>query len=232
LVNRATSTEKARSVANNRRDSGTGRRRPEISDHVRVTLESLLKEMQKASPDVLSVAVVDEGGALLAFTGEVFVSTKGQKFSLGTILMFIHGMAEAGSKFLGSGQVTSVHVNSEGGKWFVIKLGSGEEAGGLLGIKTTLEANMAAVMLDARREAEKITALLAETRAERRSYFEAPKRLSKLTAEDMAAWWGLRFRGLKWKKGEEKRGDQKGEETFSIRDYWDEALRKVKKKKA
>lgn len=213
-----------------RGSNNTVGRKQEVSERLRLALESWLGDVRKSNPDVLSVAVVDEAGALLAFTGEVFVSTEGEEFSLGTILMFIHGMAEAGSKFLGSGQVTSVHVNCEGGKWFVIKLGKGEEVGGLLGIKTTSEANMAAVMLDARKAAEKITALMAETRAERKAYFEAPKRLMKLTAEDMAAWWGLRFRTLERKKGKEEEQEEKTEEAFSIKDYWDDALRKVKKK--
>jgi predicted regulator of Ras-like GTPase activity (Roadblock/LC7/MglB family) len=185
--------------------------------------------VRKSNTDVLSVAVVDEVGALLAFTGEFFVSTEGEKFSLGTILMFIHGMAEAGSKFLGSGQVQSVHVNCDGGKWFVIKLGGDEEVRGLLGIKTTLEANLAAVMLDARKAAERITTLMAETKTERKAFFEAPKRLSKLTAEDMAAWWGLRFRRLEAREKEGKKEEWKTEESFSIKDYWDDALRKVKK---
>jgi predicted regulator of Ras-like GTPase activity (Roadblock/LC7/MglB family) len=200
-----------------------------LSEQVRIALASWLREVQKSNPDVLSVAVVDEVGALLAFTGEVFVSTEGEKFSLGTILMFIHGMAEAGSKFLGSGQVQSVHVNCDGGKWFVIKLGGDEEVSGLLGIKTTLEANLAAVMLDARKAAEKITALMAETKADRKAFFEAPKRLSKLTAEDMAAWWGLRFRALEDRKKEGKKQEHKTEEPLSIKDYWEEALRKLKK---
>jgi predicted regulator of Ras-like GTPase activity (Roadblock/LC7/MglB family) len=181
-----------------------------------------------SNPDVLSVAVVDEVGALLASAGEVFLATEGEKFNLGTILMFIHGMAEAGSKFLGSGQVQSVHVNCDGGKWFVVKLGAGEETRGLLGIKTTLEANLAAVLLDARQAAEKITKLMTETKVRRKAYYEAPKRLSKLTAEDMAAWWGLRFRTMKEKKEGKKRAE-KLKESFSIKDYWDEALRKVKK---
>jgi predicted regulator of Ras-like GTPase activity (Roadblock/LC7/MglB family) len=197
---------------------------------VEAALESWLREVRKSNRDVLSVAVVDEVGALLAFTGEVFVSTDNEKFSLGTILMFIHGMAEAGSKFLGSGQVESVHVNCYGGKWFVIRLGRGEETRGLLGIKTTLEANLAAVMLDARKAAENITALMAETEAKRKAFFEAPKRLSKLTAEDMAAWWGLRFRTLEDRKKGGKKQEQETEEVFSIKDYWDEALKQVKKK--
>jgi predicted regulator of Ras-like GTPase activity (Roadblock/LC7/MglB family) len=200
-----------------------------LSEQVRAALASWLREAQKSNPDVLSVAVVDEVGALLAFTGEVFVSTEGEKFSLGTILMFIHGMAEAGSRFLGSGQVQSVHVNCDGGKWFVIKLGRDGEVSGLLGIKTTLEANLAAVMLDARKAAEKITALMAETKADRKAFFEAPKRLSKLTAEDMAAWWGLRFRALEDRKKEGRGQERETEESFSIKDYWDEALRKLKK---
>lgn len=200
-----------------------------LDERIRLALEGWLREVRRSNPDVLSVAVVDEVGALLAFAGEVFVSTEGEQFSLGTILMFIHGMAKAGSRFLGAGQVNSVHVNSDGGKWFVIKLGKGEETGGLLGIKTTMEANMAAVMLDARKAAEKIAALMAETRAERKAYFEAPKKLSKLTAEDMAAWWGLRFRTLDQTK-EENKQEEKTEQLFSIKDYWDEALRKVKKK--
>jgi predicted regulator of Ras-like GTPase activity (Roadblock/LC7/MglB family) len=201
-----------------------------LRSQVGAALETWLREVQKSSPDVLSVAVVDEVGALLASSGEVFVATEGEKFSLGTILMFIHGMAEAGSKFLGSGQVESVHVNCYGGKWFVIRLGGDVEARGLLGIKTTLEANLAAVMLDARRAAENITALMAETEASRRAFFEAPKRLSKLTAEDMAAWWGLRFKTLDSRKKELKTKEQENEEVFSIKDYWDEALQKVKKK--
>ncbi len=205
------------------------REKSALSARIRATLESLLGEVQKANPDVLSVAVVDEAGALLASTGEVFVSTEGEKFSLGTVLMFIHGMAEAGSKFLGSGQVQSVHVNCDGGKWFVAKLGGNEEVRGLLGIKTTLEANLAAVMLDARKAAERITALMAETKTERKAFFEAPKRLSKLTAEDMAAWWGLRFRRLEHREKESKKREWKTEEAFSIKNYWDEALRKVKK---
>jgi predicted regulator of Ras-like GTPase activity (Roadblock/LC7/MglB family) len=193
-------------------------------------LEGWLREVRSSNPDVLSVAVVDEVGALLASTGEIFIGTEGEKFNLGTILMFIHGMAEAGSRFLGAGQVQSVHVNCDGGKWFVIKLGTGEEARGLLGIKTTLEANLGAVMLDARQAAEKVTALMTETKSEREAYFEAPKRLSKLTAEDMAAWWGLRFRTMEeTKKGAERKEGATGE-PFSIKDYWDKALRKIKKK--
>jgi predicted regulator of Ras-like GTPase activity (Roadblock/LC7/MglB family) len=193
-------------------------------------LESWLLEVRKSNPDVLSVDVVDEVGALLAFSGEVFVSTSGEKFNLGTILMFIHGMAEAGSRFFGSGQVQSVHVNCDGGKWFVVKLGRDMELRGLLGIKTTVEANLAAVMLDAQVAAEKITEIMAGTKVEREAYFEAPKKLSKLTAEDMAAWWGLRFKTLKEKKRRGKAQAKEPEEPFSIKDYWDKALRKAKKK--
>nr|MDO8097956.1 roadblock/LC7 domain-containing protein [Candidatus Njordarchaeota archaeon] len=200
-----------------------------LSERVRVALESWLLEVRKSTPDVLSVAVVDEVGALLAFSGEVFVSTKDEEFNLGTILMFIHGMAEAGSRFLGSGEVQLVHVNCDGGKWFVARLGRGVEVRGLLGIKTTLEANLAAVMLDAQRAADNITNIMAESKGEREAYFEAPKKLSKLTAEDMAAWWGLRFKTLKEKKGRGKMREREPEETFSIRDYWDRALRKEKK---
>lgn len=200
-----------------------------LSEQMRIALASWLGEVRKSNPDVLSAAIVDEVGALLAINGEVFVSTEGEKFSLGTILMFIHGMAEAGSKYLGAGQVQSVHVNCDGGKWFVVKLGGDEEVRGLLGIKTTLEANLAAVMLDARKAAEKITTLLAETKTQRKAFFEAPKRLSKLTAEDMAAWWGLRFRRLADRKKVGKKQERKTEEPFSIKDYWDEALKKVKK---
>jgi predicted regulator of Ras-like GTPase activity (Roadblock/LC7/MglB family) len=207
------------------------KRKGEISERVRIVLENLLEEMRKSNPEVLSLAVVDEAGALLAFAGEVFVSTEGEVFSLGTTLMFIHGMAEAGSRFLGSGQVTSVHVNCEGGKWFVIKLGKGEETGGLLGIKTTPEANVGAIMLDTRKQAEKISALMSQTRAERRTYFEAPKRLSKLTAEDMAAWWGLRFRTLKGSRKVDSQPEDETERVPSIKDYWDEALRTVKRKR-
>jgi predicted regulator of Ras-like GTPase activity (Roadblock/LC7/MglB family) len=200
-----------------------------LSAQARGALESWLKEVRKSNPDVLSVAVVDEVGALLASTGEIFLATEGEKFNLGTILMFIHGMAEAGSKFLGSGQVQSVHVNCDGGKWFVIKLDGSETTRGLLGIKTTLDANLAAVMLDARQAAEKVTGLMAETKTERKAYFEAPKRLSRLTAEDMAAWWGLRFRTMEERKKEGKKPEREAKEPFSIKDYWDVALRKVKK---
>jgi hypothetical protein len=111
----------------------------------------------------------------------------------------------------------------------VVKLGAGEETRGLLGIKTTIEANLAAVMLDARQAAEKVTKLMTETNAKRKAYYEAPKRLSRLTAEDMAAWWGLRFRTMKEKGDEGKRKAERLEDSFSIKDYWDEALRKVKK---
>jgi predicted regulator of Ras-like GTPase activity (Roadblock/LC7/MglB family) len=200
-----------------------------LTERVLITLEGWLREVRKSNPDVLSVAVVDEVGALLAYTGEIFLATEGERFDLGTVLMFIHGMAEAGSKFLGSGQVQSVHVNCEGGKWFVIKLGTGEETRGLLGIKTTLEANLAAVMFDAQQAAEKITALMAKTEGERKAYYEAPKRLSKLTAEDMAAWWGLRFRTIEERKKGTERSEQAAKEPFSIKDYWDEALKKMKK---
>ncbi|WXG42490.1 MAG: hypothetical protein WED04_00015 [Promethearchaeati archaeon SRVP18_Atabeyarchaeia-1] len=230
MVNKPRITQGNRSKKAGRNGGDTVRHRERVAERVRIALESLLAEVRKSNPDVLSAAVVDEAGALLAFAGEVFVLTEGEQFSLGTILMFIHGMAEAGSKFLGSGQVNSVHVNCEGGKWFVIKLGRSEETGGLLGIKTTSEANMGAVMLDARKEAEKITALMAETREERKAFFEAPKRLSKLTAEDMAAWWGLRFRTLERKKQSDDQREENAEETFSIKDYWDEALKKTKKK--
>jgi hypothetical protein len=85
-------------------------------------------------------------------------------------------------------------------------------------------------MLDAKKAAENITALMAETEAKRKAFFEAPKRLSKLTAEDMAAWWGLRFKTLEDRKKGGKKEKQETEEVFSIQDYWDEALRKVKKK--
>jgi predicted regulator of Ras-like GTPase activity (Roadblock/LC7/MglB family) len=200
-----------------------------LSERVLKALDGWLREVRKSNPDVLSVAVVDEVGALLAYTGEIFLATEGEQFDLGTVLMFIHGMAEAGSKFLGSGQVQSVHVNCEGGKWFVVKLGTGEEARGLLGIKTTLEANLAAVMLDAKQAAEMITALMAETKGERKAYYEAPKRLSKLTAEDMAAWWGLRFRTMEERKKGPEKQEQAAKESFSIKDYWDEALKKMKK---
>jgi predicted regulator of Ras-like GTPase activity (Roadblock/LC7/MglB family) len=200
-----------------------------LTEQARKALDISLGDVRKSNPDVLSLAVVDEVGALLASAGEIFLSTEGEKFSLGTILMFIHGMAEAGSRFLGSGQVQSVHVNCDGGKWFVIKLGSGEEARGLLGIKTTLEANLAAVMLDARQAAERVTGLMARTKTERKAYFEAPKRLSKLTAEDMAAWWGLRFRTMEERKKEGRRREPRTEEPFLIKDYWNEAMRKLKK---
>jgi predicted regulator of Ras-like GTPase activity (Roadblock/LC7/MglB family) len=201
-----------------------------LSERVSVALENSLLEVRKSNPDVLSVAVVDEVGALLAFSGEVFVSTKDEEFNLGTILMFIHGMAEAGSRFLGAGQVQSVHVNCDGGKWFAIRLGRGAEVKGLLGMKTTIEANLAAVMLDAQKAADKITGIMAETKGEREAFFEAPKRLSKLTAEDMAAWWGLRFKTLKEKKAKVGKHEEEPETTSWIKDYWDKALRKTKKK--
>jgi predicted regulator of Ras-like GTPase activity (Roadblock/LC7/MglB family) len=204
--------------------------REKLGERVRAALDTWLLEVRRSNPDVLSVAVVDEVGALLAFSGEVFVSTKDEEFNLGTILMFIYGMAEAGSRFLGSGQVQSVHVNCDGGKWFAIRLGRGVEVRGLLGIKTTLEANLAAVMLDMQKAAEKITEIMAETKGEREAYFEAPKRLSKLTAEDMAAWWGLRFKTLKEKKGKVGKKEKEPETTSWIKDYWDKALRKTKRK--
>jgi len=213
-----------------RPEGGVVKEKEWLSERVRVALESWLLDVRKSNPDVLSVAVVDEVGALLAFSGEVFVSTKDEEFNLGTILMFIHGMAEAGSRFLGSGEVQSVHVNCDGGKWFVTKLGTGMEVRGLLGIKTTLEANLAAVMLDAQKAADKMTKIMAETKGEREAYFEAPKKLSKLTAEDMATWWGLRFKTLKEKKRKGKIQGREPEEPFSIKDYWDRALRKVKKR--